>query len=66
VLVAVHAGLLEASQYAKKPIKEAYALTPEQVSRIVAALENEPLQYQVMVMLYLQTGIRRSELVGLT
>lgn len=66
MLVAVHAGLLEASQYAKKPIKEAYALTPEQVSRLVVALENEPLQFQVMAMLYLQTGMRKSELVGLT
>jgi len=50
----------------KKPIKEAYALTPEQVGRIVAALDGEPLQFQVMVMLFLQTGMRKSELVGLT
>jgi len=50
----------------KKPMKEAYSLSPEQVGRMVAALEHESLQFQAMVMLYLQSGMRKSELVGLT
>jgi len=50
----------------KKPTAEAYSLTPEQVGRMMAALENEPLQFQVMTKLYLNTGMRKSELCGLT
>jgi len=49
----------------KQTQKEAYSCTPEQVQRMIIALDDEPLQFRTMVMLYLNTGMRKSELHGL-
>lgn len=49
----------------KQTQKEAYSCSPEQVQRMVAALDGEPLQFRTMVLLYLNTGMRKSELHGL-
>jgi len=49
----------------KQQQKEAYSCSPEQVARLVAALDGEPLQFRVMVLLYLNSGMRKSELNGL-
>jgi len=49
----------------KQVQKEAYSCSPEQVQRMIVALDNEPLQFRTMVMLYLNTGMRKSELHGL-
>lgn len=46
----------------KKPIP---AYDEEQTAAMLAALEQEPLKYQVLVHLALVTGLRRGELVGL-
>ena len=40
-------------------------LEPEQVDKLTAALEREPLIFRVMVLLYLETGMRKGELHGL-
>ena len=45
--------------------KEGYYCTPEQVQRLVKALEREPIVFRAMVLLYLNTGMRKSELHGL-
>ena len=45
--------------------KEARYLEEEDVLKLIDALESEPIQYKVMVLLFLWTGIRRGELCGL-
>lgn len=40
-------------------------LDEEQAVRLIEALENEPEQYQTMILLLLNTGLRRGELCGL-
>ena len=49
----------------KRAQSEAYSCTPEQVTQSIAALDSESLQFRVMVLLYLNTGMRKSELHGL-
>ena len=45
--------------------KEIPAYDEEQVAAMLAALQKEPLKYQVMIHLALVTGLRRGELMGL-
>ena len=45
--------------------KEGYYCNPEQVQRLVKALEREHIIFRAMVLLYLNTGMRKSELHGL-
>lgn len=45
--------------------KQPEAYDHEQTARILAALEEEPLKYKVLVILALATGLRRGELLGL-
>jgi len=49
----------------KQTPKEAYSCSPEQVQRMIAALDDEPLQFRTMLLLYLNSGMRKSELHGL-
>ncbi|BDF69143.1 site-specific integrase [Oscillospiraceae bacterium] len=48
---------------AREPEVEAY--TVEQVRRILAALDNEPPKWRVLIRLLIDTGIRRGECCGL-
>ncbi len=45
--------------------KDVEAYTTEEVQRIFAALENEPLKWRVLMRLLIDTGIRRGECCGL-
>lgn len=45
--------------------EEPETYTPEEVQRILSALETEPLKWQVMLRLLIDTGIRRGEACGL-
>jgi len=45
--------------------KDVEAYTPEEVQRIFAALESEPLKWRVLLRLLIDTGIRRGECCGL-
>lgn len=45
--------------------KDVEAYTTEEVQRIFAALENEPLKWRVLLRLLIDTGIRRGECCGL-
>ncbi len=49
----------------KSERKEAAHLDEIQASRLIAALKEEPLRYKTMIMLFLYSGMRRSELCGL-
>lgn len=45
--------------------KEAAHLDDVQVMQLIKALENEPIRYKTIVMLFLYSGMRRGELCGL-
>lgn len=45
--------------------KDVEAYTTEEVQRILAALENEPLKWRALMRLLIDTGIRRGECCGL-
>jgi len=45
--------------------KDVEAYTTDEVQRILAALENEPLKWRVLMRLLIDTGIRRGECCGL-
>lgn len=45
--------------------KQPEAYDHQQTARLLAALEEEPLKYKVLVVLALATGLRRGELLGL-
>lgn len=45
--------------------KEVAYLDEHEAARLLAALEGEPVQYRAVVLLDLQTGLRRAELCGL-
>src|SRR5699024_7626353 len=45
--------------------KEAKYLDEVQAARLIKCLDNEPLQYKTMIMLFLYSGMRRGELCGL-
>ena len=49
----------------EQPKAEADAFTAEDLKRILASLENEPLKWRTMIRLMLDTGIRRGEACGL-
>lgn len=46
--------------------KEIQCYSPEDVEKLIEALQNEPIKYQAIVMLALDSGCRRGELTGLT
>ncbi len=46
--------------------KEIQCYSPEEVEVLIKCLKNEPLKYQAVIMLALDTGCRRGELTGLT
>lgn len=46
--------------------KEIECYSPEEVSKLIEALSDEPLKYQAIIMLALDSGARRGEIIGLT
>lgn len=46
--------------------KEIECYSPEEVSKLIEALSDEPLKYQAIIMLALDSGARRGEITGLT
>lgn len=46
--------------------KEIECYSPEEVSKLIDVLQNEPLKYQALIMLALDSGARRGEITGLT
>lgn len=46
--------------------KEIQCYSPEDVEKLIEALQNEPIKYQAIIMLALDSGCRRGELTGLT
>lgn len=46
--------------------KEIQCYSPEDVEKLIEALKNEPIKYQAIIMLALDSGCRRGELTGLT
>ncbi len=46
--------------------KEIQCYSPEEVEQLVTVLQNEPIKYQAVIMLALDSGCRRGELTGLT
>lgn len=46
--------------------KETDYLDEEQATQLIAALDQEPIQYRTMILLILNTGLRRGELCGLS
>jgi len=47
----------------KRPVE---AFTTEELKEVISCLENEPLKWQAMIRLMIDTGIRRGEACGLT
>lgn len=45
--------------------KEAQYLDEEQAKQLIAALENEPMQFKTMIIILIYSGLRRGELCGL-
>lgn len=45
--------------------KEIQCYSPEDVEKLIEVLENEPIKYQAIIMLALDSGCRRGELTGL-
>ncbi len=45
--------------------KEIECYSPEEVSKLIEALNDEPLKYQAIIMLALDSGARRGEITGL-
>lgn len=50
----------------KRRVREQKALEPQEVQAVLAALEQEPLQFKAMITLFIMTGCRRGELLALT
>lgn len=46
--------------------KETDYLDEQQAAQLIAALDQEPIQYRAMILLLLNTGLRRGELCGLS
>lgn len=46
--------------------KEIQCYSPEEVEKLIEVLQNEPIKYQAIIMLALDSGARRGELTGLT
>lgn len=46
--------------------KEIQCYSPEDVEKLIEVLQNEPIKYQAIIMLALDSGCRRGELTGLT
>jgi integrase len=46
--------------------KEIQCYSPKEVKKLIEVLQNEPIQYQAVIMLALDSGCRRGELTGLT
>lgn len=46
--------------------KEIQCYSPEDVEKLIESLQNEPIKYQAIIMLALDSGCRRGELTGLT
>ena len=46
--------------------KEIQCYSPEDVEKLIEALQNESIKYQAIILLALDTGCRRGELTGLT
>ena len=46
--------------------KEVECYSPEEVSQLLEVLKNEPLKYQAIIYLALDSGMRRGEITGLT
>lgn len=46
--------------------KQIECYTPEEVEKLINVIKNEPIKYQAIILLALDSGIRRGELTGLT
>lgn len=46
--------------------KEIECYSPEEVEKLIEVLQNEPIKYQAIILLALDSGCRRGELTGLT
>lgn len=46
--------------------KEIECYSPEEVEKLIEVLQNESIKYQALIMLAIDSGIRRGELTGLT
>lgn len=46
--------------------KEVKCYSPEDVQKLIDVLQNEPIKYQAVIMLALDSGCRRGEITGLT
>ncbi len=46
--------------------KEVRCYSPEQVEKLIEVLQKEPIKYQAIIMLALDSGCRRGEITGLT
>lgn len=46
--------------------KEIVCYSPEEVEKLISALQNESIKYQAVILLALDSGCRRGELTGLT
>lgn len=46
--------------------KEIKCYSPEEVQKLIEVLQNEPIKYQAIIMLALDSGARRGEITGLT
>lgn len=46
--------------------KEIVCYSPEEVEELIKVLQNEPIKYQALIMLAIDSGARRGEITGLT
>jgi len=46
--------------------KEIQCYSPEDVEKLIIALQNEPIKYQAVILLAIDSGCRRGEITGLT
>lgn len=56
----------ENTEHIKVKEKELQCYTPDEVHKLIQAIEFEPIKYQAIILLALDTGARRGELTGLT
>ncbi len=48
-----------------RKVRQTRSLQPEEIKQLLIALEDEPLKFRTMIMLFLVTGCRRGEVLGL-
>lgn len=53
-------------EHIKVEKKEVQCYTPEEVQELIKVLKNEPIKYQALIFLAIDSGARRGEITGLT